>query len=103
MYISQVRNIGGQLSCSNTLRIRGLEVITMTKRKYKPTNKIESLADFEKSDATWFEVSKISKSGRKMWHKGALISLQVRTLQKFIDLGVYECEKLEEQTEDNNA
>ena len=72
----------------------------MTKRKYKPTSKICSLADFEKSDATWFEVS---KSGRKMWHKGALISLQVRTLQNFIGLGVYECEKLEEQTEDNNG
>ena len=28
----------------------------MTKRKYKPTSKICSLADFEKSDATWFEV-----------------------------------------------
>jgi len=71
----------------------------MTKRKYKPTNKIESLADFERSNATWFEVS---KGGRKMWHKGALISLQVRTLQTFIGLGVYECEKLEEQTEMKN-
>ena len=71
----------------------------MTKRKYKPTNKIESLADFERSNATWFEVS---KGGRKMWHKGALISLQVRTLQNFIGLGVYECKKLEEQTEMKN-
>lgn len=64
----------------------------MYRRKYKPVKKICSLGDFEKSNATWFEVP---RSGRKMWHRGALESLQVHTLIGFINEGVFECERKE--------
>ena len=53
----------------------------MTKRKYKPTNKIESLADFERSNATWFEVN---KSGRKMCFFSTLSYVNIHDMQGHI-------------------
>lgn len=67
----------------------------MSKRKYKTTKRICSLADFENSKALWFEVVRLS--GRKMWHRSALESLQVHTLILLINHGfVFECERIEE-------
>lgn len=71
----------------------------MSKRKYMPTKRICSLADFERSKATWFEVLRIGR--KKMWHRGALESLQVHTLSVWIYKGmIFECEMIEKEEKD---
>lgn len=67
----------------------------MSKRKYKPTNRICSLADFENSKALWFEVRYGNRY--RMWHRAALESLQVHTLMNFIRRDyLFACEKVVE-------
>ena len=70
-------------------------------RKYRPIKTICSLEEFEKCDAIWYQVN---HSGRKMWHRGALESLQVRTLTNWLYLGdVQSCEKIEDIKGVNNG
>ena len=61
-------------------------------RKYRPTDTICSLEEFENCDATWYQVN---HSGRKMWHRSALESLQTRTLMNWLYSGdIQACEKI---------
>lgn len=69
----------------------------MSKRKYEPFVQIKSLADFEKYNCKWYEVN---KSGRKMWHRVALESLQVHTLITFINIGVFACREIKKVDKD---
>ena len=64
----------------------------MSKSKYKQGKRIMSMADFEKSDCTYFKVKFGNRIQTK--HRGFLISWQYRTLKLFIDGGlVFEAEK----------
>lgn len=66
----------------------------MSKRKYKPVYTINSLGEFEIDESKWYQVN---HSGRKMWHRSALESLQTRTLMNWIKRGdIQACKKIEE-------
>lgn len=63
----------------------------MSKRRYEKGKRICSMAEFEASKADWF----IWRD--KTTNIGVLISLQYRTLQKFIYMGmIWEAKKKEE-------
>ena len=65
----------------------------MSKRKYMKTNMIRTLAEFENSKCMWFEIH--SGSNMRMWHRSALLSLQVHTLQTWLKGGyVYETKEI---------
>ena len=66
----------------------------MSKRKYLKTNQICTLAEFEKSKCMWFELH--CGENMRMWHRSALMSLQVHTLQTWLNKGyVYETKEVE--------
>lgn len=66
------------------------------KAKYKRGQKIVSIGDFEKSNATFFCV-RFGKTERTI-HRGFLQSWQYYTLHCFIHGGcVYEADRVEEQ------
>lgn len=69
----------------------------MSKRKYKPAKRMLGIDDLLHSESNWFEVKR--NCGKRMWHKSALIALQVRTLATFISCGVYECVSSDEVSE----
>lgn len=58
----------------------------MSKPKYKQGKQICSMADFEKSECTYFKVKFGNKIQTK--HRAFLISWQYRTLKMFIDRGL---------------
>ena len=63
-------------------------------RKYKPYYTVYSLEEFENCNAEWYEVN---HSGRKMWHRSALESLQVRTLMNWLYHGdIQACKRIED-------
>ena len=65
----------------------------MSKPKYKQGKPIKSIADFAKSDKTWFKVRFGNKL--KTLHRSFLISWQYRILELFINRGsIYEAEEI---------
>ena len=68
----------------------------MSKRKYKRGKLIESIADFEKSKATYYRVT-FGGNTEKSIHRAFLISWQYYTLSLFIRARrVYEADLIEE-------
>ena len=68
----------------------------MSKRKYMKANMIRTLAEFENSKCMWFEIH--SGSNMRMWHRSALLSLQVHTLQTWLKSGyVYETKEVKKK------
>ena len=67
----------------------------MSERKYIRSREITSMADFERSDSTWFIVY-YGPTHPKTTHRGFLVSWQYGTLKKFIDRGwIWEARKNE--------
>lgn len=58
----------------------------MENQKHKKGKKITSLQAFEKSDCVWFQV-KYGGDDFKLFHRGALENLTVKTLQNWIYSG----------------
>lgn len=60
----------------------------MTKRKYKRGKQITSVADFEKSESSWYRVRfGDGENAERTRHRGFLISWTYHTLSVFISAG----------------
>lgn len=69
----------------------------MSKPKYKQGKQIKTVADFSKSNNTWFKVNFGNR--QKTLHRSFLISWQYRTLELFINRGsVYEADNIKGET-----
>ena len=74
----------------------------MSDRKYIRHRVLESVADFEESDATWFIVY-FGCTHPKTTHRAFLVSWQYMLLKRFIDRGwIWEAKRIE-QTGDHRT
>ncbi len=68
----------------------------MSKRKYERGKRIESIDEIVNSTENWYEV--VRPNGYRMWHAGALLSLQTKVLSDWVKAGfVYKANRVQKK------